>query len=81
MVGLRMSYRRVGLESRDGELPDHIAEVLRFADRQDVEEHDELVQLVLRPALAKMSEILSPTSNPYRHLVAAALHQFSGGRA
>jgi nitrate reductase delta subunit len=79
MVGLRMSYRRTGLESTSGELPDHIAEVLAFADREDVEEHDELVQLVLRPALTKMNEILAPTSNPYRHLVAAALHQFSPG--
>ena len=80
MIGLRLAYKRLGIDS-DGELPDHVAEVLAFADREEAEEHDELRRLVLLPALAKMNDILSPTTNPYRHLVAAALHQVSSGGA
>lgn len=78
MVGLKLAYKRLGIES-SSELPDHVAEVLAFAEREDVEERDELRQFVLVPALTKMNDILSPTTNPYRHLVAAALHQVSGG--
>jgi len=77
MVGLKLAYKRVGIQPST-ELPDHVAEVLAFAERDDVEEHDELVQFVLKPALTKMNDILSPTRNPYRHLVAAALHQLGG---
>jgi nitrate reductase molybdenum cofactor assembly chaperone NarJ/NarW len=78
MVGLRLAYRRMGIEN-DGELPDHVAEVLAFAERDDVDERDDLRRLVLVPALTKMKAILEPTANPYRHLVVAALHQVSSG--
>ena len=77
MVGLKLAYKRLGIEPST-ELPDHIAEVLEFAERDDVEERDELRQFVLVPALTKMHGILSPTANPYRHLVAAALQQVGG---
>lgn len=77
MVGLKLAYKRLGIEPNN-ELPDHIAEVLAFAERDDVEERDELRQFVLIPALTKMHSILSPTSNPYRHLVAAALREVGG---
>ena len=76
MVGLRLAYERAGI-SEGEELPDHIANVLAFAAR-DSEEREELIQLVLAPALAKMNEILAPTSNPYRHVVAEALHLCGG---
>ena len=72
MLGLRMSYRRHGCAD-DSELPDHIAEVLRFATRYAADEWSELRRLVLVPSLTKMNETLRSTSNPYRHLVAAAL--------
>lgn len=72
MLGLRMSYRKCGPDPNDGELPDHIGEVLRFAEYYEDEVWDELRRLVLRPALAKMDERLHDTSNPYRHLVSAA---------
>ena len=78
MVGLKLAYKRLGIEPTS-ELPDHVAEVLAFAERGDVEEYDELLQFVLVPALTKMNAILSPTRNPYRHLVAAALHEVSNG--
>lgn len=73
MAGLRDSYRRGGVDADSIELPDHVAEVLSFAGRYEDEEWGELGHLVIRPALAKMSAILAPTANPYRHLVASAL--------
>jgi nitrate reductase delta subunit len=77
MVGLRMAYRREG-SGDEAELPDHIAEVLRFATRFAADEWDELTRLVLVPALTKMDELLRDSVNPYRHVVAAAL-RVSGG--
>ena len=76
MVGLRQAYERIGMSEGD-ELPDHIANVLAFAAR-DPEEREELILLVLVPALAKMNDILAPTANPYRHVVATALHLCGG---
>jgi nitrate reductase delta subunit len=77
MVGLRLSYDRAGI-ANDGELPDHVAEVLAFADRADRDEWRDLESLVVKPALKKMDEILRPTANPYRHLVSAALSAGGG---
>jgi nitrate reductase assembly molybdenum cofactor insertion protein NarJ len=68
MVGLRMK----GIGSAD--LPDHVAEVLENAAAFDEDEWRELRQLILVPALVKM-EALLPATNPYRHLVAAALSE------
>ena len=80
MVGLRQSYTRAGMTVNHDELPDHIAEVLDYVDRAPREEREELLRLVVVPALKKMVEILAPTSNPYRHLVSAAL-RLSGGES
>lgn len=68
MIGLRM--KDIG----GAELPDHVAEVLEHAAAFDDDEWRELLQLVLMPALTKMEALLSE-SNPYRHLVAAALSE------
>jgi nitrate reductase delta subunit len=76
MVGLRQAYRRAGMTADRGELPDHVAEVLEFA-AHDSDEAGDLVRLVLIPALTKMDAILAPTTNPWRHLVAAALRASS----
>lgn len=54
------------------ELPDHIAEVLANAAAFEEGEWRELEELVLRPALARMNDLLSATTNPYRHLLNAA---------
>jgi len=81
MVGLRLAYARVGMAADPAELPDHLAEVLEFAERDGVEEREDLLRLVLAPALKRMHEILAPTANPYRHLVAAALHRAAPGGA
>ena len=69
MLGLRLTY---GSSEVMRELPDHIAEVLSFATRFESEEWRELVTYVLVPALRRMESLLSPTLNPFRHLVAAA---------
>lgn len=76
MVGLRLAYKRVGMSEGD-EMPDHISNVLAFAAQQP-EECDELMHMVLVPALKKMNEILGPTSNPYREVVAEALKACGG---
>ena len=73
MVGLRMSYRKGGYES-ETELPDHLAEVLRFAPKYESQEWTDLLRLVLSPALAKMGGLLKNSSNPYRHLIEVASH-------
>ncbi|HLJ75287.1 MAG TPA: molecular chaperone TorD family protein [Thermoanaerobaculia bacterium] len=84
MVGLKLAYKRLGIDSRidsNGELPDHVAEVLAFAEVDEAEEREELRRFVLLPALTKMNAILAPTANPYRHLVATALRQAAAGGA
>lgn len=73
MVGLRSRYGGV-----PGDLPDHIAEVLSFAHRFDDDEWRELGQLVLTPALRKMTAALDGTTSPYRHLVAAVASILEG---
>ena len=79
MVGLRQSYDRASIRN-DAELPDHIAEVFAFSGRAPDDEWRDLEELVVRPALLKMDEILRPTTNPFRHLVSAAL-QLGGGES
>jgi nitrate reductase delta subunit len=78
MIGLRTAYGDRG-DGGAGELPDHVAEVLRFARVFGDDEWSELVGLVMIPALTRMHTLL-PASNPYRHLVAAAL-RFCGNAA
>lgn len=71
----------LGLKVRgfgSAELPDHVAEVLGGVASFDAEEWGEFRELVLVPALKRMEALLAE-SNPYRHLVAAALAE--GGRA
>lgn len=72
LTGLRSS----GVEGY--ELPDHIAEVFECAERFVEEEWLDLCRLVIAPALEKMSAILDRTTNPYRHLIAAARHAVQG---
>lgn len=74
MIRLRDCYRRGGIDGDSIELPDHVAEVLSLAERYEDDEWLDLGRQVFEPALATMSALLAPTSNPYRHLVAAARH-------
>lgn len=73
MIGLRSSYHRSGT-SDGSELPDHLAEVLQYATMFEDDEWRSLRRLLLLPSLAMMEEILAPSANPFRHLVAAARH-------
>jgi nitrate reductase molybdenum cofactor assembly chaperone len=72
LIGLRASYEKAGLHFDDGELPDHVSEVLAFAAHDEAEEWPDLVRLILVPALTKMDDLVRASSNPYRHLIAAA---------
>lgn len=78
MIGLRSSYLRAG--ASDGpELPDHLAEVLQFASTFEEDEWQSLRRLLLLPALSMMDDILAPSANPFRHLIAAARHLAAAG--
>lgn len=70
MAGLAESQARAGFE-RGGELPDHLAVVLRFAPEMDGEEWRELVRFCLVPALPSIASGLEGTDNPYRHVLEA----------
>ena len=48
-----------------GELPDHLALILRFAPQFEPDEFNELVEFCLRSALEKMLESLKDADNPY----------------
>jgi nitrate reductase molybdenum cofactor assembly chaperone len=72
MIGLRSAYAKRGVEL-NGELPDHIALVLAFAPHFEADEWCDLVSLILTPALGTMDKTLASTTNPYRHLIGAAL--------
>jgi len=72
LAGLRAGYARAGIDFDQREVPDHVAEVLAFAAHEETEEWSDLVRLILVPALTKMDALVRPTSNPYRHLIAAA---------
>ena len=69
--------RLSGIYARDGftpreELPDHVAEVLRFlATAPPSAERDDLLRDGLVPALARMLETFQDRENPYRDLLAA----------
>lgn len=71
LLKLQEIYRAHGFEPGK-ELPDHLAEVLRFlAGASPSEETETLVNDGLVPALEKMAEALAGKENPYRRLVAA----------
>ncbi len=71
MADLKGEQRRAGVET-GGELPDHLAPVLRYLAATDRPLED-LVE-VLPDAIDKMERTLrkAEPSNPYRHLLAAA---------
>ena len=75
MVGLRMR----GVASDGRELPDHVAEVIASEASFDAEEWSDLVRLVLRPALARMEDLLRDSANPFRHLIAALRASLQNG--
>jgi nitrate reductase delta subunit len=76
MAALQARYRQAGFDAR-GELPDHLAVLLRFAARTDEPERRELFQFCLLGPVARMIEALSET-NPYRSLLQAVRETLQG---
>ena len=64
------AYRRTGFDP-GGELPDHVATILRFVPHLTDEEQQDLIACVLRPAVERMARPLFGSRNPYRHLLEA----------
>ncbi|MDZ4772757.1 MAG: molecular chaperone TorD family protein [Planctomycetota bacterium] len=70
LSGLREGFERHGFDTR-GELPDHVAVLMRFAARLEPAERTELCEWCLARPLTAMAEQLSASANPYRHLARA----------
>lgn len=70
LAALAGAYREAGFDT-GGELPDHLALVLRFRTRLAPEEREELARLCLLPAAMRMEEELVRNENPYRHVLRA----------
>ncbi len=69
MAGIRGRYAEAGFDPL-GELPDHLAVLLRFAAQTDAAERRELVEFCLLGPVTKMIAALSE-ANPYRALLEA----------
>ncbi|TNF37551.1 MAG: hypothetical protein EP329_02870 [Deltaproteobacteria bacterium] len=65
MTGLSESLAAAGV-ALDGELPDHLAVVLRAAPALTEELWEDLLEYVLRAAVHAMDAALAETPNPYR---------------
>jgi nitrate reductase delta subunit len=72
MGGLADAYRTAGFDT-GGELPDHLALVLRFLPSMTPEEQHDLVRYVLTPAVDRMAREFALGRNPYRYLIEALL--------
>jgi len=70
MVGLATAYDAAGFDA-GGELPDHLAVVLRFAPLFPEGDWADLARMCLPAPLLRMQSTLEPTTNPYRHAIAA----------
>lgn len=69
MAGLHARYAQAGFDC-NGELPDHVAVLLRFAAEADEAERRELTEFCLLGPLNKMIDVLA-AENPYRPLLEA----------
>jgi nitrate reductase delta subunit len=55
---------------QNAQLPDHLPVLLRLIDKlDDAEVRDDLIRLVLLPAVEKMARVLDQTTNPYRRVI------------
>lgn len=64
MAGLMAAYARAGYDT-GGELPDHLALVLRYAPKAPPEEWDELCATCLPAPLRLMHQALAAAQSPY----------------
>lgn len=70
MAGFSGAYAEVGYDS-GGELPDHLATVLGFAELAPEDTWEEVQQLCLPSPLKLMRQALRVGENPYEHVLAA----------
>lgn len=72
MATLSQKYTELGFDSR-GELPDHLALLLRFASWLDDEALNELISFCLIKPVTEMTERLKDSDNAYYFLLSAIL--------
>lgn len=75
MAKLREHYREAGIAD-SAELPDHLAEVLRYVSAVNCElsgEHAELVERCVLPAVQHMLRAIESSNSAYKHLLCAIL--------
>ncbi len=72
MSGLQQQYEDCKF-STNGELPDHVAIILRFAPNFSEEELQDLMEFCLIQALQRMHEALKEADNPYQHILQTVL--------
>ena len=70
MAALNAAYAKCGFDAQ-GELPDHVAAVLRYATVAPEGEWEELCQWCLPAPLRNMRLALEKTDNLYQHVIAA----------
>lgn len=70
MACLSENYARLGFDL-NGELPDHLAQLLRFASLLDEETLDELISFCLLKPVAEICQQLKSCDNAYFHLLSA----------
>lgn len=75
MAKLREHYREAGIAD-SAELPDHLAEVLRYLSAVNCDlsgEHAELVERCVLPAVQHMLRAIESSNSAYKHLLCAIL--------
>lgn len=72
MVGLLDMYRVTEFPTAE-ETADHMSTVVRFLPFPANEERQEVAEFILLPGLTKIAEFLESKSNPFSHLVNAAI--------
>lgn len=78
MARLREHYRSSGFAAGD-DLPDHLCVILRFlASREPGEVERELITDCMIPALGKMLEGITESTNPYREALQSLLLLYGG---
>jgi nitrate reductase delta subunit len=83
MATLSENYARLGFDM-EGELPDHLALMLRFSSWLDEEALDELINYCLQKPVKEMCEQLRNCDNPYFFLLSAidtVLHSAQSGES
>jgi len=71
LVRIRGLLREHGVRE-NGELPDHLTNVLPLLGHMDLQPASELAREAVLPALRAMREALEKADNPYCHVLAAA---------